>query len=178
MHTSRLKVEAYDSSELVVEVVVSGGGGSLYYRVGTDLGLFACLSALLGDEVGNGLSVNSECLELFNGLELVSHNEVHEFVGEANETSVLGNEVSLTVEGEHCCEVSVVLGDNDTLRSLTVLTLSGYCLTFFTEDFNGCLDVAVGFGEGFFAVHQAGTCEVAQLGDFCHCNCHNYMMFW
>ena len=44
------------------------------------------------------------------------------------------------------------------------------------ENFNSGFDIAVGFGESFFAVHQAGTCQVTELGDFCHCYCHIYYL--
>ena len=63
--------------------------------------------------------------------------------------------------------VAVLLGSG-----VAGLALGGYCLTFLAEDLNGGFDIAVSLGESFFAVHQAGACEVAQLGDFCHCYCH------
>ena len=165
-------MQAYDGGELVVEMVVCGGCGGLYDLVCADFGLLAGLAALLGDEVGYGLAVDCEGLELIDSLELVGHGEVHELVGECHEACVLGNEVGLAVEGEDSCELAVCAGDDATLRSLAVFALCGYGLTLLAKNLDSGLDVAVSLGESFLAVHQAGACEVAQLGDFCHCYCH------
>ncbi len=54
----------------------------------------------------------------------------------------------------------------------------GYCLTLLAEDLDCSFDVTVCLGECFFAIHQACRCEVAQLGDFCHCYCHDMECFF
>ncbi len=155
---------------------VRSSRGSNDYFVSRDFGLFAGFAGFLDNEVGNSAAVDFESFESFEVGNAVGDSCVKNFVGEFDETCVFGNEVSFAVEGEDSGEVTFVFSYHATFGCLTVFAFSGYSLSFFAEDFHCCLDVAVGFGEGFFAIHQAGACEGAELGDFSHCYCHNILI--
>ena len=158
-------------------MVVESYSGSLDCLVGADLHLFAGLSYLLNDLVGNGQTVHRELAELFGSFDFVVEGEFQDSLCEVYETLVLGYEVGLALQGEHSGKVAVGSCEHAAF-GLTVFALGSDSLTFLTEDFNSGIDVAVSFGKGFLAVHQAGAGEVAQLGDFSHCYSHLYIVFW
>ena len=166
------EVEAGDGGELVAEVVVGGGGGSFHVFVGGDFGFFAGFAGFFGNEVGNGAAVDGEGFELVEGFAAVGYSEVEELAGEGHEAFVFGHEVGFAVESDNGGEVAFVFSEYAAFGGGAVFAFGGYGLAFFAEDFHGFFDVAVGFCQGFFAVHQTGRSEVAQFGDFCHCYCH------
>ena len=153
-------------------MVIGSGGRSFDVLVSAEFHLLTGLAAFLNDKVGDGLTVDNDGFEFVHRLHFVGHGCGEDLFCHFDETGVLGNEVRFTLEGNDCCEVAFIGCENAAFRSLTVLALGGYCLTFLAEDLNGGFDIAVSLGESFFAVHQAGACEVAQLGNFCHCYCH------
>ncbi len=158
-------------------MVVGCGGGSFNEFVSAEFGFFTGLATFLNNEVGNGAAVDFNCLELVDRLAAVCNSEIEKFLGEFNETCVFSNEVGFALESHDSCEVAFVLCQNATFGCHAVLAFGCYSLALLAKDFNCGFDVAVGFSQGFFAVHQAGACEVAQLGDFCHCYCHDYGVF-
>src|SRR5690606_2252123 len=64
-------------------------------------------------------------------------------------------------------------GRNDeTFVGLPLGTLRGDLLALLAEDLDGLVEVAVGFGEGLFAVHHADPRHLAEPLYVCCGNCH------
>ncbi len=158
-------------------MVIGSGGRSLKAFVHAEFDFLTCLAHFFDDDVVYTHSVDCKLLEFVEATHAVSHGSVKQTLCKRYEACVLGNEVGFAVKSHDCGEVSIVLGEHATFGSFAVFALGGYCLTLLAENLDSGIDVAVSFGESFFAVHQAGTGEVAQLGDFCHCYCHNIIVF-
>ena len=153
-------------------MVIAHGSGSLEAFVSTDFGLLTGFAGFFDNEICHSAAIDFESCHLLEALAACCHSCVENLLGESYESGVFGHEVGFALECEHCGEVSVVLGENAAFSCFAVLAFGGYGLTLLAKNFNSCFDVAVGFGQSFFAVHQAGACEVAQLGDICHGWCH------
>ncbi len=157
-------------------MVVGSGGGSFEALVASEFDFLACFTAFLGYEFGHGLSVEYESVELFEALDTVCHGGVEQACCQCHKAGVLSHEVSFAAESHDSGEVAIVFGQHAAFGSLAVFTLCSDGFAFLAKDFNSGVHVAVGFGQSFFAVHYAGACEVAQLSDFCHCNCHMMLL--
>ncbi len=167
-----LEVEACDGGELVAKVVVRSSGGCFEVFVAAEFDFFAGFGGFVGDEVGYCASVDADFFEFVEALHALCDSGVEDCLCELYERCVLGNEVGFAAKSDDGGEATFVLGEHATFGSLTVFALGGDCLAFFAEHFYRGVHVAFGFDEGFFAVHHAGACKAAQLGDFCECYCH------
>ena len=143
MEVDVFEVETADSGEFVAEVNVGCGGGSFESLVSADFGFFTGFAAFFDYEVGDCAAIDLESFEFVEGLDTVCDSGVDDLLCEGNETCVFSNEVGFAAEGNDSSECAFVLCHDATFGSLTVGTLCSDGLTFFTEDFDGGVDVAV-----------------------------------
>ena len=88
-----------------------------------------------------------------------------QFAGQGSKIFVLGNEIRFAVElQEQTAGLGIVCqGNHDSFVGLAVGTTGRNFLTLFAKNDNGFFKVTVGLGQGFFAVHHAGSGLHAEL---------------
>ena len=100
------EIEACDSGELVVEVVVGSHRGGLDPFVVAEFHFLTGFSDLVGDMVSHCASVEVKTLEFVKALYLCVEGEFEDFLGECAEGVIFGDEVGFAFEGSDSGEVA------------------------------------------------------------------------
>ena len=159
-------------ADLATEVDVGGddaAGGGVVADVFAELEVFTDFDDLRLDRVFDGCirRVDGESGGVIGGVG--GGERVGDFVDEGLEVFVFGNEVGLAVDFEQDAGsgVGVDAGGDDAFVGGAVGLGAGLDDAPLAEELDGGFDVAVGFGEDFFAVHHAGVGFVAEFFDDC-----------
>ena len=129
-----LLVEGNQAAEEVLTlVVVRSDLRSLKVVVTIKLKFLTYDTGALQNDIGYGLAVKRQSLNLIERLGLCSNSGIQDALSQSNEILVVGNKVSLALKGDDSTEVTVNLNQYATLGSLTVRTLCSNCQTLLAD---------------------------------------------
>ena len=135
-----------DGEDLILQGSINGdiGAGQLAVHQGVNVG-----GVLIDNGLGAGLN-------------------------KADEISVLADEVGLGVDLDHNADLLIVVyhSADDTLGSNTAGLLGSSGQALFTQELDRLFYIAVGSGQGLFAVHHAAAGLFAQVLNILSSKCH------
>ncbi len=103
------------------------------------------------------------CFQNFNVSDFASDCSVQYFISKCPETTIFSNEVSLAVNFQNDAVGTVDLSDDHAVSSNVTCFFRRFDCARFTHVFDCQLDVAVCFGQRFFAIHHACASTLTQL---------------
>ncbi len=112
-------------------------------------------------------------LNLVKVLALVSDSSVKDFLNHCDEVFTSSNEVSLTLNSNHCCEIVYLLYEDTTIRSLTVRTLCSDSKTTLTNELDCLINITISLSQRFLTVSKTSTCHLTKLLDISYRYSHN-----
>ena len=152
---------------------------ALKEEVTVELHLLTCNTRTLCYGSSYSLTVSKcQCVNLVKSLSLSCYGSVKDILCQLNVVSIVGNEVSLTLQCYHSRETVLALYEYTTVRSLTVATLCSDSLSTLAENLFCTVHIAVSLCQCLLYVSKTCASHGTQSLDAFHCYSHCIKVFF